>query len=98
MLMTVLESQVASDKWAVLQQAFEDAGRNLPKQIEQSYLNQAESDPTIWQITTVWRSREDLEEYRKSVKVPGGVLMFRAAGAEPTLSIFNIRVQSKGMQ
>jgi len=43
----------------------------------------------------VWR-REALDEYRRSVETPGGVLRFRAAGAEPTLSIFDVAVHVGG--
>ena len=35
-------------------------------------------------------SREALAEYRRSVEVPGGILIFRSVGAEPTLSIFEV--------
>lgn len=97
MVMTVLEATVPSDQWAVLQGAFEEVATKLPSQIKESYLNQSASDPALWQIVTVWRSQEDLEEYRNSVETPEGILMFRAAGAQPALSRFNVQAHAKGM-
>lgn len=56
----------------------------------QSYLIQNVSDPTQWRIVSLWSSREALDAYRRSVETPGGLEIFRAAGAEPALSIFNV--------
>ena len=36
------------------------------------------------------QSRAALEEYRKSVATPGGVMMFRSVGVEPALSIWEV--------
>ncbi|HEX6384063.1 MAG TPA: hypothetical protein VF177_05280 [Anaerolineae bacterium] len=96
MVMTILEAHVASEKWAVLEQAYKAGTVSLPSVIVQTFLVQNSADPTMWRIITQWRSRAALEEYRLSVETPGGVLMFREAGAEPTLSIFDIRVHVQG--
>jgi hypothetical protein len=37
---------------------------------------------------TIWRSSEDLEEYRASVDTPAALAAFRAAGVEPELTIW----------
>ncbi|MGH8946499.1 MAG: hypothetical protein ACRDVL_10145 [Acidimicrobiia bacterium] len=49
-------------------------------------------EPTTdqWRIVTVWESRQGLEEYRTSDEKPAGVLMFNSAGAEPTLTVFEV--------
>jgi hypothetical protein len=44
----------------------------------------------LWKILSVWKSREALDEMRNSGETPTGVLMFRSAGADPQLSIFDV--------
>ena len=89
-VMTVLEAHVAPDQWATLSQIYQAAGAQLPPQMLQTLLIQGTTDPTLWRVITIWRSRAALDEYRQSVETPGGVRMFRAAGAEPSLSIFTV--------
>ncbi len=55
-----------------------------------TYITQSATDKTLWQIISVWKSREALEEMRNSGQTPAGILMFRAAGAEPKLAIFDV--------
>jgi hypothetical protein len=95
MVMTILEAHVHPEKWAVLEEAYSEGAAVLPPPIAQTFLVQSADDPTMWRITTLWRSREGLEEYRQSVETPAGVLMFRAAGGEPILSIFDVRFHAK---
>ena len=93
MVMTALEGHVAPIKWSTLEQAYKEGSETLPPPIIQTFLVQSAATPTAWRIITVWRSREELEEYRQLVETPAGVLMFRAADSEPALSIYNVRVQ-----
>jgi len=96
MVMTVLEAQVPSDRWDALRQAYETRARPLPPQIVESYLIQSAVDSGFWRIVTVWRDREALEEVRRSGGTPTGVLIFRDAGAEPSLTIFTIWANPHG--
>ncbi|MGH2429096.1 MAG: antibiotic biosynthesis monooxygenase [Candidatus Limnocylindria bacterium] len=90
MVVTMLEARVASDREADLENAYAaDVSGELPPSIVESFLLH-ESGTDLWRIATVWRSREDLDEYRASVEVPSGRLDFRAAGAEPSLMIFDV--------
>jgi quinol monooxygenase YgiN len=91
MVMTILEAHVARDQWETLKQAYQQAGANLPPQQVQNFLTQSVEDPTRWQLCAIWKSREALDEYRQSVQTPGGVLIFRAAGAEPKLALFDVQ-------
>lgn len=93
MIMTVLEARVEPDRWVALREAYSAAGVNLPPQMVETFLVQSTDDPMIWRGVSIWRSREALEEYRRGVETPGGVLLFRAAGAEPTLSIFEVALR-----
>lgn len=91
MVMTVLEAEVSREGWADLTHAFAAAsGGDLPVQLVSTSLAQDAAEPARWRIVTLWRSRSDLDAYRKATAIPGGVLMFRAAGAEPALSVFTV--------
>ncbi len=90
MVITVLEAHVEVDRAAVLQEAYTKGLHDLPPQMIQTFLLQSTADKTLWQIISVWKSREALEEMRTSGETPAGIVMFRAAGAEPKLSIFAV--------
>ncbi len=90
MVITILEAHVNTENWAAFQGDFKNRITQLPPQMLQTFLLQGASDQTLWQIVSVWKSREALDEMRNSGETPTGVLMFRAAGAEPKLSIFNV--------
>ncbi len=90
MVITILEAHVALEKAAALEQAYQAAIAKLDPGIKQTFLLHSATDSTLWRIVTVWHSREALDEVRQSGQTPRGVLMFRAAGAEPTLSIFDV--------
>lgn len=91
MVMTMLEAQVAADRWETLREAYEARAR-LPASgdIVESFLIQGVQDPRTWRIVTVWRDREALEAMRSSGDTPAGVLIFRDAGAEPVLTVFTV--------
>ncbi|HEY8323743.1 MAG: hypothetical protein ACHQ1E_07740 [Ktedonobacterales bacterium] len=90
-VMTVLEARVAEERWADLERAFASMGAQRPAPLETSYLVQAVDEPTIWRLVGLWRGREELEQYRQSVEAPGGVLLFRSFGVEPTMSMFEVK-------
>ena len=91
MLMTIVEAHVAPEKWATLEQAFTEEGkRGLPPAILQTLLVRSREEPTLWQIVTLFRSLEAREEMHQATGRHGAVLIFRAAGAEPTVSMFDV--------
>ncbi len=90
MVITILEAQVESEKWAALEQAYKEETQQLDRGITQTFLLHSFKEPTLWRIATVWHSREALDEMRNSGQTPRGVLIFRAASAEPTLSVFDV--------
>lgn len=94
MVLTVLEARVLPDRVADLLRAFEETRTSaLPPFIVRSLLLRSDQDPDVWRIMTVFGSREDLDAMRASGQTPRAVAMFRAAGAEPTFSLFNIADQ-----
>ncbi len=90
MVMTILEARVAPEKWAALEQVYRESIAHLDAGITQTLLVHSSADSSVWRILTLWRNREALADMRRSTETPKGVLMFRAAGAEPTVSIFDV--------
>jgi len=90
MVITILEAYVAVENWILLKEDYKNRTAQLPPQMVQTFLLQSTADQTLWQILSVWKSREALDEMRNSGETPTGVLMFRNVGAEPKLSIFNV--------
>ncbi len=95
--MTILEARVDPGQWAELELAYGAATDRLDPGIVQTFLLHGLSDPAVWRIATVWQSREALETMRRSGETPRGVLMFRAAGAEPVLSVFDVAASAGGV-
>lgn len=91
--MTILEGIVPQEMASRLKEKFERILKEKPDSIVKTYLIQDLKNTDIWRLITVWRSREALDEMRKQ-GTPAGVLVFRSVGAEPTLSIYEIQVQS----
>ena len=90
MIMTSLEAHVEPAKQDLLKQAFKkELASRLPGATE-GVLTQSSSDPTLWRLNGFWESLEVFENYRRSVGVAAGILIFRAAGAEPSMSIFEV--------
>ena len=87
--MTVLEARVLPDRAAELKRLYEGAGP-LPSQMLQAILVQSATDPLVWRGISIWRSRAALEEYRRSISTPTGIMMFRSVGAEPTISVWDV--------
>lgn len=90
MIFTQLEGKVTSEQWDTLKQAFHAGIQPLPSAIYQTYLIQDQTESEVWRIITIWRSYEALQDYRASIETPEGIIMFRAAGTEPTLSISEV--------
>ncbi len=97
MVMTVLEAEVTADKASVLQDAYQKGITELDTGIVQTFLVQASREPSTWRILTLWENRAVLDAMRASGETPRGVLMFRAAGAEPTLTVFDVVAHASQM-
>lgn len=91
MVMTMLEAHVQPDHWAAVEEGFARMQSEKPPQLTQSFLIQSAADPTLWQVVGLWRSKDALDEYRSSGVTPGGVLLLRSVGAEPTLRLFEVK-------
>jgi hypothetical protein len=92
MVMTVLEARVPRAQWGALEQTHRErmGPERLPPPLVRTLLVQSAGDPEVWQLIALWRSREALEAYRRSVATPGGVVLFRSVGAEPRLAVYDV--------
>ena len=89
MVVTVLEAAVSPERAAELRTAFQSAGAELPPGLLRTDLLVARDERTRWRIQSLWASADALAAMRRA-GTPAGVLMFRAAGAEPTLTVFQV--------
>jgi hypothetical protein len=88
-VLTILEATVEPDRVAHLEAAFRGAAADVPAGFVRSLLVSAGGSPARWRIETLWTSREALVAMRQA-GTPAGVLMFRAAGAEPSLTVCDV--------
>jgi hypothetical protein len=95
MIITVVEARVAEEHWPELQDAYAAKLQQLGPGIVQTFLVHSLIDSAVWQIMTIWASLEMLQATRQPGQTPPANLMFRAAGAEPTHTVFDIAMQAK---
>ena len=89
MIVTILEGKLSRDKIPLLRKKYNEILQNRPPAIVNTYLLKDTKDQNIFKIITVWKSKEDLEVMRKQ-GTPAGVLLFREAGVEPALNIYEV--------
>ncbi len=87
-VLSVTSATVPPESEAAVIDAYRVATSTLPHMVLRTFL--VKGDAGDWQIITLWRSREQLEEYRRSVDTPAGIKIFRDAGAEPTVRVFEV--------
>ena len=96
MVITQVDAHVAPERWQELREAYLSMTASLEPGIVRTYLLQDTEDRTLWRVATVWKSMEALDEYRRSVEVPGAFLLFRSVGAKPTRAIFEVAEYAAG--
>lgn len=90
-IVTILEARVSQENWETLQKAYQKLGSESKMRPTQSFLVQNKETPTLWRIISVWEDMESLQIVRQSGKTPAGILIFRAAGTEPKLAVFEAK-------
>ncbi len=96
MVITILEAIVPAGRQPALRDAYDSlTAAGLPPGLEVTLLLQDAADPTLWRILSMWASREALDRMRRDSVVPGGVQIFRAAGAEPRLLVCESRAEAR---
>jgi heme-degrading monooxygenase HmoA len=95
MVVTMLEASVHPDRVEELERRFQELSADLPPMIRETFLVRGADEARHWRIITVWSSQEGLREMQEQTRAagtkPGGVLVFEAAGATPTLTVFDVR-------
>jgi hypothetical protein len=90
MMVTMVEAPVDSAREADLLRAYHEVvAEGLGERLVETFLLREVGSAT-WRIVTVWRSRTELEEFRASGISPPAQAIFRAAGAEPALRVFEV--------
>lgn len=91
-VITILEAtDIPQDKWITLQETYAKLGSTSKMRPSQSFLVQNKDNPKLWRIISVWESMEVIQKMRASGETPTGILIFRKAGVEPSLSIFEVK-------
>lgn len=90
MLITIVQDSVDKRNWPKLKAAYDKASGDLPSGLTQTFLIQDIKERETWSIISLWENEETLEKMRHSVKVPEAILIFRAAGSEPKVSIAEV--------
>ena len=62
----------------------------LPPQMVETELVQSSEDPAVWQIASLWYSREALIEYRQTGAPPAALLLFRSLDVEPEVRMYEV--------
>ncbi len=92
MVMTTLEARVEVDRWDMLRDEYRIALQAPEPGMVETFLVQDRADGDLWRIVTLWRDAEALAAMR-TAGTPRGVLVFRAAGAEPMLRVWDVAAQ-----
>ena len=94
MVMTTLDALVPEVRWADLLDGFTEAIASPEPGLVETFLVQSRNEPTRWRIVTLWRDAAALEARRASGP-PRGPAIFRAAGADPSLTIAEVAVHHR---
>jgi hypothetical protein len=88
LVVSITSATVAPDSANALVEAYREVTAKLPHSVLQTVLVRGEGDD--WRIITLWRSREQMLEYRRKVGISAAVRIFRDVKAEPTVEEFDV--------
>ena|SRR5215471_13324916 len=87
-VLTITSATVPPQLAGTIPTAYREVTGKLPHSVLDTVLVR-EGDEE-WRIVTVWRSHEQLQEYRRVAGTPAAVKIFRDAGVEPTVVEFEV--------
>jgi heme-degrading monooxygenase HmoA len=96
MIVTIAEGSVPPDREEAFSAAWNHATEEvLPPGLIRTFLLRAGE---IRRIATVWESREALDAMRAEADTPAAIAIFRAAGVEPAVTLWDVdaHVESPG--
>jgi hypothetical protein len=88
LVLSITSATVAPELAADLVEAYRDVTAKLPHSVLQTVLVKGDADD--WRIITLWRSREQMAEYRRKVGTSAAIKIFRDRKAEPTVAEFDV--------
>jgi hypothetical protein len=88
LVVSITSAAVAPESATALAEAYREVTAKLPHSVLQTVLVRGAADD--WRIITLWRSREQLHEYRRKVGTSAAVKIFRDVGAEPTVTELDV--------
>jgi hypothetical protein len=86
--MTVVTAIVPASSEDELLATFRLVTEELPPEVLQTFL--VRGDANDWTVTSVWRSREHLEEHLRSGETLDSIQLLRIAGGDPTYTRFDV--------
>jgi len=87
-VLSITSATVPPEAEAAVTGAYRDVTSKLPHAVLHTVL--VKGDANDWRIITLWRSREQLDEYRRQVGTPAAVKIFQDAGGRPTVEILDV--------
>jgi hypothetical protein len=87
-VLSITSAAVPPDSAPAVVEAYREVTSQLPGAVLHTALVQGEAND--WRIVTLWRSREQLEQYRQRAGTPAAIKIFREAGAEPTVVVLDV--------
>jgi heme-degrading monooxygenase HmoA len=90
-VMTVVEGRVPILRVRDFEAAYASVkDQAKPPGWKRSMLLRDTKEEGLYRVSTLWETREALDEMRKSTSMPVAIALFRNLGVEPNLRIFEI--------
>jgi hypothetical protein len=87
-VLSVTSATLPPESESAVVEAYRTVTAQLPHMVLHTSLVRGEGND--WRIITLWRSRDQLEEYRRSVQTPAAIKIFQDAGARPDVAILDV--------
>jgi heme-degrading monooxygenase HmoA len=90
-VMTVVEGKILKTKTQEFLAMYASVRHQAkPPGWKRSMLLHDTNEEGLYRISTLWDSREALDQMRKNTRVPFAVQIFRTCGVEPNVRIFEV--------
>ena len=92
-VISVVEGKVAGSRIREFEAAYASVkDQPKPPGWKRSMLLRDTKEEGLYRVSTLWETREALDEMRKNTGVPVALALFRKVGVEPNLRIFEIPI------
>ena len=90
MYVTILTGKVSRENWLPLEQSYNVAIKKRPDGLLQSFLLHAEDHSHLWQIVTLWRSKETYQQAHSQNLTETCTQLFCEMGSIPELTTYSM--------